>query len=120
MHDHHSDQHMSHSQEHTPSLPRVTRPQLAVVTMLTVLALIAAIIWSASYTNLSIGADDVDGAIMPPGMIMTRDMSAEAMRDMAAVDPDGVSYPAPADVRGDQPLEPRIEDDVKVFDLETS
>ena len=38
---------------------------------------------------------------------------------MAAVDPDAVRYTAPADARGDQTLEPRIEDGVKVFDLET-
>jgi manganese oxidase len=98
----------------------VTKPQIAVVAVLTTLALVAAILWSASYANLSIGADDVDGAVMPPGMIMTRDMPAAAMRDMAAVDPDEVSYTAPRDAKGDQPLEPRIEDGVKVFDLETS
>ena len=57
---------------------------------------------------------------MAPGMIMTRDTPAEAMRDMAAVNPNAVSYVAPADARGDQPLEPRIENGVKVFDLEAS
>ena len=98
----------------------VTRPQLVAVTIVTVLALVAAILWSASYANLSIGADDVDGAIMPPGMIMTRDTPAEAMRDMAAVDPDDVEYTAPAAAQGDLPLEPRIENGVKVFDLEAS
>ena len=80
----------------------------------------AGLLWSAAYANLTIGSHDVDGAVMPPGMIMTRDTPAEAMRDMAAVDPDDVRYIAPADARGDQPLEPRIEDGVKVFDLETS
>src|SRR5687768_12902011 len=84
----------------------VTGPQLAAVTVLSVLVLVAALLWSASYANLSIGADDVDGAIMPPGMIMTSDMPAEAMVDMAAVDPGDVDYTAPADARGDQPLEP--------------
>ncbi len=57
---------------------------------------------------------------MPPGMIMTYDSPAEAMRDMAAVNPRAVSYTAPADARGDQPLQPHIENGVKVFDLETS
>ena len=98
----------------------VTRPQLVAVSALTVLALVAALLWSASYANLTIGADDVDGAIMPPGMVMGRDTPAEAMRDTAAVDPGDVEYTAPADARGDQPLEPGIEDGVKVFDLETS
>jgi FtsP/CotA-like multicopper oxidase with cupredoxin domain len=98
----------------------VTRPQLLAVTLLTVLALVAALLWSASYANLSIGADDVEGVVMAPGMIMTRDMPAEAMRDMSAVNPDAVDYTAPAGARGDQLLEPRIEDGVKVFDLDVS
>jgi len=42
------------------------------------------------------------------------------MREMAAIDPGEVSYSAPADVRGDRTLEPRIEDGVKVFDLDVS
>ncbi len=98
----------------------VTRPQIAAVTVLTALALIAGLLWSANYGNLTLGAHDVDGAVMAPGMIMTRDTPGEAMRDMAAVDPNGIRYTAPADARGDQPLEPRIEDGVKVFDLEAS
>lgn len=44
----------------------------------------------------------------------------EAMEDMAAVDPAEVSYTAPADARGDRPLEPRDENGVKVFDLDIS
>ncbi|MFN8593246.1 MAG: copper oxidase [Thermomicrobiales bacterium] len=98
----------------------VTRLEIAAVTVLTTLALIAGIVWSAAHVNLTIGSHDVNGAIMPPGMIMTRDTSAQAMRDMAAIAPNLVSYVAPPDARGDQPLEPRIENGVKVFDLETS
>ncbi|MDQ3695826.1 MAG: hypothetical protein M3464_19735 [Chloroflexota bacterium] len=97
----------------------VTRPQLAVVTILTLLALVAAIVWSASYANLAIGAHDVEGVVMAPGMIMTRDMPAAAMRDMAAVNPNTVRSVAPPDAQGDQTLEPQIEDGIKVFDLET-
>lgn len=40
------------------------------------------------------------------------------MRDMSAVDPRAVSYTAPPDAHGDQVLSPRIEDGVKVFDLD--
>ena len=98
----------------------VTRPQLVAVTLLTLLALAAAILWSASFADLRIGAHDVAGAVMPPGMIMTWDTPAESMRDMAAVDPDDIRYTAPADAQGDQLLEPRVENGVKVFDLETS
>jgi len=98
----------------------VTPPQLVAVTLLTLLALLASILWSAGFTDLRIGAHDVAGAVMPPGMIMTWDTPAEAMRDMAAVDPDHISYTAPVNAQGDQLLEPRVENGVKVFDLETS
>jgi len=98
----------------------VTRPQIVAVTVLTALALVAGLLWASHYGNLTIGALDVEGAVMSPGMIMTRDTPAAAMRDMAAVNPDFLRYTAPADARGDQPLEPRIEDGVKIFDLETS
>ena len=58
--------------------------------------------------------------VMPPGMIMTPDQSMEAMQDMAAVDLSKVTYTAPADARGDQTLQPKIVNGVKVFNLETS
>jgi FtsP/CotA-like multicopper oxidase with cupredoxin domain len=99
---------------------RVTTPQLASVALLSVVALAAALLFSASYANLSLGARDVGGLVMPPGMIMTRDTPGEAMQDMAAADPAEVSYRAPSDARGDQALEARIEDGMKVYDLETS
>jgi FtsP/CotA-like multicopper oxidase with cupredoxin domain len=98
----------------------VTRPQLLSVTLLTLLALVASAVWAAANYNLSISAEEVDGAIMPPGMVNRRDLPAEAMREMAAVDPGDVSYTAPADARGDQPLEARLEGDVKVYDLTAS
>jgi FtsP/CotA-like multicopper oxidase with cupredoxin domain len=98
----------------------VTRPQVVAVIVITLLALVGGLLWSAHYGNLTLGAHDVQGAVMAPGMIMTRDTPGEAMRDMAAVDPDAVRFVAPADARGDQDLVPRIEDGVKVFDLETS
>jgi FtsP/CotA-like multicopper oxidase with cupredoxin domain len=70
--------------------------------------------------NLRIAGEDVKGAVMPPGMIMTYDTPAAAMRDMAAVDPDDVSYTARSDARGDRLLEPRLDRGVKVFDLDVS
>ena len=99
---------------------RATTAQIASIAIVSVVALLAGIVFSASYANLSLGARDVGGAVMPPGMIMTRDTPGQAMRDMAAVDPTTVSYRAPVDARGDQPLEARIEDGVKVYDLEAS
>lgn len=114
----------THDQDVQPSsAPLAYRPtpaQIAAVSFLSVLALTAALIFSASYANLRLSARDVGGAIMPPGMIMTYDTPGQSMRDMAAVDPRTVSYIAPADARGDQPLEPRVENGVKVFDLDVS
>src|ERR671933_2919719 len=98
----------------------VTRAQLTVVSLTTVLALVAALIFSVGYTNLTLSAHDVGGAVMPPGMIMPRDMPGEAMREMSAVDPRTISYRAPANSRGDQELPARLENGVKVYDLEVS
>jgi FtsP/CotA-like multicopper oxidase with cupredoxin domain len=98
----------------------VTRPQLSVVALLTVLAALLGVILPAQKVNLSLSADDVGGAIMPPGMVMARDTPGEAMRDMSAIDPDESSYTAPVSARGDQPLEPELDGPVKVFRLETS
>ena len=57
---------------------------------------------------------------MPPGMIMEPGMSDEAMRGMAAVAPSKVTYTAPADARGDQPLSSQLVGGVKVFNLDVS
>jgi FtsP/CotA-like multicopper oxidase with cupredoxin domain len=103
-----------------PMTSRVTRTQLTAVAALTVLALTAAAVFSAARANLTLSAHDVGGLVMPPGMIMGRETSAQSMRDMAAVDPREVEYTAARDDQGDQVLQPRIEDGVKVYDLETS
>jgi FtsP/CotA-like multicopper oxidase with cupredoxin domain len=60
------------------------------------------------------------GVVMPPGMVMNRGMSFEALEDMAAVDENEVAYTAPADARGDQPLEASLEGGVKVYRLTAS
>lgn len=99
---------------------RATTAQKIAWALLSVLGLAAGLVISASTTNLRLSARDVGGAVMPPGMIMLRDTPGKAMRDMAAVDPRAVSYTAPPDARGDQTLTPRVENGVKVFDLELS
>ena len=48
---------------------RVTRPQLIVVAVASLVALGAGIIFSASYANLTLGTRDVGGLVMPPGMM---------------------------------------------------
>ena len=98
----------------------VTKPQLVVVTLLTLIALFASIAIPASFINLSYSAEDVGGVIMPPGMVMSRDTPAAAMREMAAVDPGEVEHEASADAAGGAVLQPQVTGGVKVFELETS
>ena len=62
----------------------------------------------------------MQGLVMPPGMIMTGDTTMQQMQDMAAVDPSNVTYTAPPDARGAQPLAPTMAGDVKVFNLDVS
>jgi FtsP/CotA-like multicopper oxidase with cupredoxin domain len=97
-----------------------TRPQLAVVTILTLVTLAGAVILPAQRVNIGLSAQDVGGVVMPPGMIMTRDTPGGAMREMAAVLPEEAVFAAQPDAEGDQPLAPQLEDGVQVFDLETS
>jgi len=70
--------------------------------------------------GMSSGVTQMNGLTMPPGMIMTPDMTRQQLQDMAAVDTSKVTYSAPADARGDQTLQPTVIDGVKTFDLETS
>jgi hypothetical protein len=53
-------------------------------------------------------------------MINTSDQPGEAMKDMAAVKPRQVAYIVAPEAKGDQALEPGIENGVKVFDVEAS
>jgi len=108
------------SADHLPPALRPTRPQLVAWSVASVLVLAAALVYSAARVNLGLGAGDVGGVVMPPGMVMTRDTPGDAMREMAAVDPDDVGYTAPPGARGGQVLEPRLESGIKVFDLEVS
>jgi FtsP/CotA-like multicopper oxidase with cupredoxin domain len=96
----------------------VTRVQLAAMSLLTVLALVAGSVFAASQANLTVSARQVGNVVMPPGMVMRRDLPAEAMRDMAAVDPAAVRVQASANARGDQVLHARVEGNVKVYELE--
>jgi len=98
----------------------VTRPQLTALTGVTFLSLLAGMFVPGAFVNLSVRAEEVRSAIMPPGMITTADTPPEAMRDMAAADPRTVSYTAPVNARGDRVLSPKIENGVKVFDLDAS
>jgi FtsP/CotA-like multicopper oxidase with cupredoxin domain len=115
---------MDHEGTDMPTPPRmhadVTRPQLVTITLFTLFMLAAGMTLPGAFVNLRLTAHDVRGAIMPPGMIMTQETPAAAMLDMAAVDPRDVTATYGLDARGAQPLPPRLENGVKVFDLETS
>lgn len=97
-----------------------TTPQLAALAGVTAFLLISGMVIPGFSVNLGLSARDVDASIMPPGMINTFDLPGEAMKDMAAVKPRQVTYIAAPDAKGDQVLQPRIENGVKVFDLEAS
>ncbi|OCX25963.1 copper oxidase (plasmid) [Bradyrhizobium sp. UASWS1016] len=94
-----------------------TTPQLAALAGVTSFLLISGMVIPGFSVNLGLSARDVDGSIMPPGMINTFDLPGEAMKDMAAVKPRQVAYVAAPDARGDKILAPRIENGVKVFDI---
>jgi FtsP/CotA-like multicopper oxidase with cupredoxin domain len=110
---------MEHGAKKDPAF-EVTRPQLVAMSALTIFALIAAVVFSMGRANLTIPAREVASVVMPPGMAARRDLSAASMRDMAAADPRAVRYEAPVDARGDQPLVPRVDGGVKVFEIEAS
>jgi FtsP/CotA-like multicopper oxidase with cupredoxin domain len=97
-----------------------TRAQLVAVGGVSVLALALGMVAPANWVNLRLSSHEVGDAIMPPGMAMGPDTSAEAMRDMAAVLPRDVTQVRGLDAHGDTELAPRLENGVKVFDLETS
>jgi FtsP/CotA-like multicopper oxidase with cupredoxin domain len=115
----HGGAHQGMGDEDDPA-ERVTRTQLATLSGVTLLALLAGMFVPAAFVNLRVSAEEVRGAIMPPGMIMTPTTPADAMRDMAAADPRLATFRAPPGARGDRPLAPRVEGGVKVFDLDAS
>ena len=98
----------------------LTRPQIASVALITLLMLAAGMVLPSFSVNMGLSLRAVRGSIMPPGMIMTYDTPGAAMLDMAAVKPRDIVYVAPAAARGDTTLVPRLENGVKIFDLETS
>ncbi|MBY5868607.1 DUF4396 domain-containing protein [Rhizobium leguminosarum] len=110
--------HNGHGSDHD-MVPDAPVPQLAAVGGVSLMLLLIGMVAPANWVNMTLSARDVGGAIMPPGMIMDRDTPAEAMLDMAAIHPRYITATYGLDTRGDRALEPRIEDGVKVFDMET-
>jgi manganese oxidase len=97
-----------------------TAPQIAALSGVSLLAVLIGMAGPANWVNLRLSAHEVGGLIMPRGMTMDRDTTADAMRDMSFVDPRKITASYGLDVRGDQELPPRIEGGVKVFDLTAS
>ena len=98
----------------------VTTAQLVAVTAISILFLLTGLIAPANWINLRLSAREVGGLIMPPGMITPRNTPAEKMQEMAAVHPRLVTREYGIESKGDVPLEPRIENGVKIFNLEVS
>jgi len=98
----------------------VTTPQLASVTGITLLGLVAGMALPALVVNLRLGAHDVGPSIMPPGMVTGWDTSGDAMKDMSAVLPRNVTAIANADAHGDQTLAGTLENGVRTFSLTAS
>jgi FtsP/CotA-like multicopper oxidase with cupredoxin domain len=109
-----------HGGKHHQMETDATVPQLAAWGSVSVLALLIGLMAPTNWVNLSLTARQVGDLIMPPGMIMDRDTSAETMRDMAAVDPRLVKARYGMDAIGGRPLEPRLENGVKNFDIDAS
>jgi len=97
-----------------------TTTQVAAFGAVSLLALVTGMLAPANWVNMSLSAADVGGAIMPPGMIMDRDTPADAMRDMAAADPNLVTASYGIGARGDEELPFKMDNGVKVFELKTS
>jgi hypothetical protein len=97
-----------------------TRPQLIAVTGFTLFMLFFGMALPSAFVNVNLSAHDVGRSIMPRGMVMHQDTPAQAMRDMAAVDPRDVTATYGLEKKGAQLLTPRIEGGVKVFELESS
>lgn len=116
----HAAQHAhAHAHAHDDaSSPAPTRAQLTAVTGFTLLMLIAGMTVPWSMVNMRLSAHEVGKLIMPPGMISTPETPAQAMRDMAGVDPRASVYIAPTAARGDQPLAPHLVNGVKTFHLD--
>jgi FtsP/CotA-like multicopper oxidase with cupredoxin domain len=98
----------------------VTRPQLAAVAGISLFLLLVGTIAPANWVNLRLSAKQVGGLMMAPGMIMPRDTPAAKMQEMAAVHPRLVVEQFGIEEHGDRALEPRLENGVKVFNLEVS
>jgi FtsP/CotA-like multicopper oxidase with cupredoxin domain len=97
-----------------------TRTQIAALGFVSVFALMTGMAAPWNWINMRLSVRDVGGAIMPPGMVMERNLPGDAMRDMSAANPNKVTARYGLSERGDQPLPFRMVNGVKVFELTAS
>lgn len=110
--------HSGHAARRGHGMPSdATLPQVLALSCVSLLALATGMIAPANWINMRLSAHEVGGLIMPPGMIMNRDLPADAMRNMSYADPRKAIADYGLDARGDRELPFRIENGVKVFDL---
>ncbi|MGI8526644.1 MAG: DUF4396 domain-containing protein [Pseudolabrys sp.] len=94
-----------------------TFPQKAALGGVSLIALLLGMAGTANWVNLRLSAREVGGLVMPRGMRMDRDTPADAMHDMSYADPRKDTAAHALDQRGDRELQPRMDGDVKVFEL---
>ncbi|HKU68552.1 MAG TPA: copper oxidase [Candidatus Baltobacteraceae bacterium] len=109
---------MNHGHDGTERL-RVSKPEIFAMALLSVMTLAAGVFIAFMYGSFMMRYPEQGGTYMPPGMIVEHNVTTEQMTDMQAVDDRAISYSAPRDAAGDRPLEPTIENGVKVFHLST-
>lgn len=109
-------EHAAHDMSGSDSTP-AQRIALASVSFI---ALLVGLIIPANFLNLSLGARQVGGLLMPRGMIMDRDTPADAMREMSFVNPKLADNDLDVNQRGDRELNYRLDGKTKVFDLDAS
>ena len=112
-----SERHSEHDPHGHQMHSEATRAQIGAVSFVSVFVLGVGLVSPANWVNMTLSARDVGGLIMPPGMIMDRDATADAMRDMSYANPRFATTSKELGARGDQELPYIMDGDVKVFDL---
>ena len=119
---HESDPHAGHreSAAHMHAKPEATIAQIAAFSLTSLVLLATGMLAPANWVNMRLSAHEVGGLIMPPGMLMSRNSTAEAMREMSFADSRLARASFPIDTRGDRELPFTMDAGVKVFQLTAS
>ena len=71
---------------HMHATPEATSAQIAAFSLASLVLLATGMLAPANFVNMRLSAHEVGGLIMPPGMLMYRDTTADAMREMSFAD----------------------------------